>query len=342
MNIGMYGGKFLPLHMGHVNCIIEASNKCDILYVVLSHSKTRDKELCEIDDFKYIPSNKRMQWLDQIASSLPNVKIIEIEDFDGIDYNSWSKGADSIKDQIYKDYKSRISVVFGSELEYKDIFENLYTSSRYEIIDADRVKFNVSASKIRKRGVFKNWEFIPKFCRPYYNKKVVIVGTESCGKSTMIKKLALKYDTEFVSEYGRDMCERLNTGQPTEEYYPYIAYGQKMQEFEKNQTANKVLFIDTESTVTQFYNELYNNKQYDVLDSISKTHKYDLVIFLEPNVQWVNDGLRIHGKESKRVSNNNLLIKMLIKNNINIIRIKDKEYGDRYNKIIKLVDKLLI
>ena len=34
--VGMYGGTFNPLHLGHVNDIIKASNQCEELYVVLS------------------------------------------------------------------------------------------------------------------------------------------------------------------------------------------------------------------------------------------------------------------------------------------------------------------
>ena len=38
-------------------------------------------------------------------------------------------------------------------------------------------------------------------------KKVLIVGGESTGKSTLVQNLALSYNTNFVSEVGRDTCK---------------------------------------------------------------------------------------------------------------------------------------
>jgi len=335
VTIGFYGGKFLPLHMGHVNCIITASTMCDKLYVGLSHSENRDKQLCN-DKMPYISVEKRLQWLDQLTSSFTNIEIFEFMDEDGIEYNSWEDGANQVRRFIGEN----IDYVFGSEGGYKEIFNKIYPSAQYILIDSAREKFKISATQLREDGVFAHWDAIPNVCKPYFNKKVMVVGTESCGKSTLVNKLALYYNTEYVEEYGRLMCEELNTGQPTKEYYPYIAYGHKMHEFQKNKRANKLLFIDTESVVTQFYSELYANTHYDVLDEMAKLHKYDLWLFLEPDVEWVNDGLRKHGLYKERAENNSKLKEMLRLKNIKIIVINGN-YNERFDKSIKEIDKLL-
>lgn len=51
------------------------------------------------------------------------------------------------------------------------------------------------------------WEYIPEVCRDHYVRKILVVGGESTGKSTLVENLALAYNTNFVREIGRDTCE---------------------------------------------------------------------------------------------------------------------------------------
>ena len=50
---GMYGGAFDPLHIGHLNCMVQAASQCEELCIVLSYSRKRDR----------IPMEYRYRWI---------------------------------------------------------------------------------------------------------------------------------------------------------------------------------------------------------------------------------------------------------------------------------------
>ncbi|WP_391557596.1 multifunctional transcriptional regulator/nicotinamide-nucleotide adenylyltransferase/ribosylnicotinamide kinase NadR [Robertmurraya sp.] len=327
MTTGFIGGKFLPLHLGHVYAIVHASSMVDELYVVLSHSEKRDLELCEGTEMSYIPARIRLRWLSQLTKDMPHVRVISIEDDQGNEDYDWVQGAERIKEEIGKP----IDFVFSSELEYSEIFEKLYPTSKHILIDPTRRQVGISATKIREEGVFHHWAFLPDLVKPYFVKRVVIVGTESCGKSTLTKNLAKIYNTSYVEEYGRTVCVELGgcDGIIIEEDYLKIAYGHKMMEIEAIKKANKLVFIDTEAIVTQFYSHLYNDVYQPVLDEIAKLQTYDLWLFLEPDVSWVDDGLRVHGIDSVRNENNHHLKRLLEQHQITYKTL----YGSYENRL---------
>lgn len=338
MTIGFIGGKFLPLHLGHVYAIVHASTMVDELYVVLSHSELRDRELCENTKMHYIPAQIRLRWLSQLTKDMPHVKVISMEDNQDNDNYDWAEGAQFIKREIGKP----IDYVFSSEHEYNEMFKELYPNAKHKLIDPTRTQVNISATTIRNEGVFKHWEFIPYSVRPYFIKKIVLVGTESCGKSTLTRNLAKIYNTSYVEEYGRSLCEELGgcDGIMVKEDYQRIAYGHKIEEFKAIEKANKLVFIDTEAIVTQFYSHLYNGADQPILDEITKLQEYDLWLFLEPDVKWVDDGLRVHGEEKVRGQNNQHLKALLKKHDIDY-KILMGDYERRLKGAIQHIEKLL-
>ena len=328
--IGMYGGSFNPLHLGHVNNIITASNLCEKLYIVLSAT----------NDPREIDSRTRLQWLKNLTADMENVEVFSM--FDACSnkvMHDWEAGAKYIKEYIGKP----IDVVFSGDDYYGcDVWEDLYPDS--EIYYIPRSNTNVSSTMIRNNP-YKYFDFLPSCVKPYYTKKVCIVGTESCGKSTLVRNLAKYYNTAYVEEIGREVCDQAGgIDNMQSSHYAEILIKHKQLEEEKIKQANRVLFIDTDSLVTLYYYQLgfENTDEYDesiekLAVEISKLNNYDLYIFLEPDVEWIQDGTRTYG--DTRDENNKKLKEILDKNNINYVSINGN-YQHRYEKAKELVNEL--
>ena len=332
--VGFIGGKFLPFHQGHVYAILEASNLVDELYVVLSSSKNRDKELCARDGIKYIPADVRLSWLGNFVNDLEGIKIVHVEDDHWDNDYDWGEGANMIKKAINKP----IDCVFSSEESYNDLFKKYYPESKHIIIDSVRGVVPISATELRK-NLYQHWDKIPGCVRGYFTKKVAVIGTESCGKSTLVKKLAKFYNTNYVHEVGRDYCEKYSN-QLTEEMFNLIAMKHFLLQKKIAEESNKVLFIDSDAVITQYYLDMYfNGKKSNLIDEISKLQQYDLAIFLDPDIPWVEDGLRFAGADDERRKNNEKLKKMFNERGIPFSCINGN-YNERFNKAKELVGKL--
>jgi HTH-type transcriptional regulator, transcriptional repressor of NAD biosynthesis genes len=324
--IGMYGGCFNPVHLGHVNAIIEASSMCEKLYVVLSSTP-----------YDEIPKEERYMWLKQITKDMDNVEVVNVIDNSKSKKNyNWSKG----KEDILNIIQNNIDIVFaGNDYKGTNYFESLYENVYY----FDREEINISSSQIRN-DPFKYYDYLPEVVKPYYNKKVVIIGTESCGKSTLVRNLAKSYNTVYVEEVGRDICDEaggIDNMQP--KHFIEILFKHKQREIDLIKQANKVLFIDTEAIVTLYYYRLLfkEDKNFtNLVTSIVNTNNYDKYVFLEPDVKWVQDGTRTYGEDEIRIKNNNNLKQMFNELNIEYTTINGN-YHERYIKTKKLINDII-
>ena len=130
-------------------------------------------------------------------------------------------------------------------------------------------------------------------------KKIVVIGPESTGKSSLCAALATHYKTLWVKEFAREYLEKNGTDYTYEDLYK-IGIGQlkaeenTANELEDKENANKstLLFIDTDLYVIKIWSEFVFNKCDNRLLSEITKRKYDLYLLCDVDLPWVKDNLR--------------------------------------------------
>lgn len=121
--------------------------------------------------------------------------------------------------------------------------------------------------------------------------KVVIIGPESTGKSTLCEQLATHYGTNWCPEYARQYLEAQGTSYNYNDLL-HIARGQIALEENHSRSGNKLLFIDTDMYVMKVWCEFVFGKCHRfVLDQIVE-RQYDLYLLCATDLPWADDPLR--------------------------------------------------
>jgi NadR type nicotinamide-nucleotide adenylyltransferase len=123
-------------------------------------------------------------------------------------------------------------------------------------------------------------------------KKIVVIGPESTGKSTLCEQLATHYKTIWVPEYAREYLMKL--GRPyTYEDLLIIAKGQiDLEDGITSSNTSPLLFIDTDMYVMKVWCEFVFGKCHSfILNEIVK-RKYDGYLLCSTDLPWVADDLR--------------------------------------------------
>jgi NadR type nicotinamide-nucleotide adenylyltransferase len=136
-------------------------------------------------------------------------------------------------------------------------------------------------------------------------KKIVVIGPESTGKSTLCEALAAHYQTDWVREYAREYLEKHGM-EYTYETLSVIARGQLAledegaergrREAERGQGAaaggGGLLFIDTDLYVIKVWSEyVFGRCEAWILDEIVR-RRYDAYLLANTDLPWADDPLR--------------------------------------------------
>ncbi len=122
-------------------------------------------------------------------------------------------------------------------------------------------------------------------------RKIVVLGPESTGKSTLSEKLAAHYRTVWTPEYAREYLETL--GRPYEQRDLWeIAQGQLRLEDAMAQAANDILICDTDLYVIKVWSEhKYGQADPRILEQIA-SRPYDLYLLTYIDIAWEEDPQR--------------------------------------------------
>jgi NadR type nicotinamide-nucleotide adenylyltransferase len=184
-------------------------------------------------------------------------------------------------------------------------------------------------------------------------KKIVIIGPESTGKSTLCKQLAEHYNTIWVREYAREYLLKNGTRYSFENLLD-IAKGQiageelAVDRFSLTETSNseqrttnnhQPVFIDTDMYVMKVWCEFVFEKCHHwILNRIAE-RKYDLYLFCNIDLPWVKDELREYPDLVSRQKLYNYYKDILINQSVPWVDISGS-YEERLKKAILATDSL--
>lgn len=122
-------------------------------------------------------------------------------------------------------------------------------------------------------------------------KKIVVIGPESTGKSTLSCQIAAALNTVSVPEYARSYLNNLD-GPYTEEDLLTIAQEQLAEEDMLAEKADKLLVCDTDLYVIKVWSEhKYRRCHRAILEQIAQ-RSYDLYLLTGVDMPWEDDPLR--------------------------------------------------
>lgn len=121
--------------------------------------------------------------------------------------------------------------------------------------------------------------------------KVVVIGSECTGKTTLARELAEWLGAPHSEEYARRYVDDKRTPLDASDVQP-IARGQIAAEDEAIVRAGEVVVLDTDLVSTVVYSRHYYGACPSWVEQAARARLGGLYLLLYPDVPWVADGLQ--------------------------------------------------
>jgi HTH-type transcriptional regulator, transcriptional repressor of NAD biosynthesis genes len=197
-------GKFYPPHAGHHHLIRAASRESDRTTVVVLAASLES-----------IPLADRVYWLAAEHWADPGVTVLgDIDDhpIDLHDDTIWDLHVGVVRAVLGRraiadgePIAARIDVVFSSEDYGPELARRL--GAEHVSVDPVRHQYPISGSAVRA-DTRTYWRWLAAPTKAGLAARVVVVGAESTGTTTLSEQLARHFQTRLVIEHGRVHTER--------------------------------------------------------------------------------------------------------------------------------------
>lgn len=321
---GFVFGKFLPFHKGHEAMMDFAITKCDFLTILICCS---DKET--------IPCEIRRSW---IAKTYTAVKNVEVRALNYLESELPNTSESSLQvsrawSEKFKDLFPDYNLVVTSE-EYGNYVAS-FMGIQHIAFDIEKELFPVSATAIRN-DLFGNWQFLPDTVKPYFALKVVLLGTESTGKSTLTKRLAQHFNCTSVNEAGRELIPDSKAFEFQDLHLVAAEHAKRIDKAVIGKSP--LIIIDTDVYITKSYANFIFNKELEVNNDIYNSNKADLYFYLNNDVEYVQDGTRLSFTDRERLDLSHR--QTLHKHGIEVVEISGN-WEERFKKATAIINELI-
>jgi HTH-type transcriptional regulator, transcriptional repressor of NAD biosynthesis genes len=259
---GLIVGKFYPPHAGHHALIDAAAAACDRVTVVVAPSSRES-----------VPLELRLTWLREAHPA--HVRFVGGYDDHPVDYadpTAWERHTAVFRAAAGTD---RVDAVFSSEAYGAELARRF--GAQAVTVDLERMKVPVSGTAVRADPVA-NWDLLGPGVRGWLTRRVIVVGAESTGTTTMARALARHYRsrggvwarTRWVPEFGRELTARkldqLRRTRPAatvedlswdRDDFVTVAAAQNAAEDTAAREGSPILFGDTDALATTIWEERY-------------------------------------------------------------------------------------
>jgi NadR type nicotinamide-nucleotide adenylyltransferase len=297
---GLVIGKFYPPHAGHHHLVRAASRGAERVTVVVMAATVESLSLAD-----------RVRWMREVHATDDNVTVTGIFDDHPVDYESdeiWRAHVDLMEQAARAVTREPVDAVFTSETYGDELARRL--GVRHFAVDPGRATQPISGTAIREDPV-QNWGALAPCVRAHLAFRVVLVGAESTGKTTLAESLAdclrerggAFAGASWVPEVGREVTERklaalgpeaaMDAVEWRTEDFVDIAREQAAREHAAARDGAPVLVCDTDAFATSIWHERYRGERSARVEAEGAVAPYHLYLLTHhEDVPFHQDGLR--------------------------------------------------